>query len=65
MKPESRNQKAEMDVAAAERRLISALERIAAALEIVVDRKKRTLRTVDIERGKVYKTHLGKSLRKR
>jgi hypothetical protein len=45
------------------RRLTRALERIASALETVVDRKKRTLRMVDVERGKVYKTHLGKSLR--
>jgi hypothetical protein len=46
-------------------RLIRAIERIALALETVVDRKKRTLRMVDVERGNVYKTHLGKSLRRK
>lgn len=45
-------------------RIASALERIAAALETVIDKKKKTLRMVDVERGKVYKTHLGGKLRK-
>lgn len=39
-------------------------ERIATALETVVDPKKKTLRMVDVERGKVYKTHLGGKLRR-
>lgn len=43
-------------------RLLRALERIANALDVVVDRKKRTLRMVDVDRSKVYKTHLGKKL---
>lgn len=42
-----------------------AIERLARDLETVIDHKKRTLRMVDVERGKVYKTHLGKSLRKK
>jgi hypothetical protein len=45
-------------------RLVRALERIATSLELVVDRKKRTLRMVDVDRGKVYKTHLGGKLKK-
>jgi chemotaxis regulatin CheY-phosphate phosphatase CheZ len=45
-------------------RIADALERIATVLETTIDAKKRTLRMVDLERGKVYKTHLGKSLRK-
>jgi hypothetical protein len=40
-------------------RLVTALETLA----LCVDRKKKTVRTVDVERGKVYKTHLGKKLR--
>lgn len=44
--------------------LVKVLERIAKALEIVVDTKKKTLRMVDVERGKVYKSHLGRKLRK-
>ena len=43
-------------------RLVNALERIATSLEIIVDRKKKTLRMVDVERGQVYKTHLGRKL---
>lgn len=43
---------------------IKALERFAFALETIIDRKKRTLRMVDVDRGKVYKTHLGKRLEK-
>jgi hypothetical protein len=46
------------------KQLLHALRRIANALETVVDQKKRTIRMVDVERGKVYKTHLGKGLRK-
>jgi hypothetical protein len=45
-------------------RITKALERIANALDTIVDRKKKTLRMVDVERGKVYKTHLGKKLSK-
>lgn len=44
-------------------RMADALERIALAFETIIDGKKRTLRMVDVERGKVYKTHLGNSLR--
>ena len=44
-------------------RIAGALERIAAALEAVVDREKRTVRMVDVDRANVYKTHLGKNLR--
>lgn len=43
---------------------VRALERIANSLEIIVDKKKKTLRMVDVERGKVYKTHLGGKLSK-
>lgn len=46
------------------KQLLHQLRRIANCLETVVDQKKRTLRMVDVERGKVYKTHLGKGLRK-
>lgn len=46
------------------KQLLHQLFRIANALETVVDQKKRTLRMVDVDRGKVYKTHLGKSLSK-
>jgi hypothetical protein len=46
-------------------RLLRALERIAESLNTVVDRKKKTLRMVDVDRSKVYKTHLGRKLRKR
>jgi hypothetical protein len=45
-------------------RVARALERIAASLEVVVDGEKRTLRMVDVDRANVYKTHLGKNLRK-
>lgn len=41
-----------------------ALNRIATALETIIDKKKKTLRMVDVDRGKVYKTHLGKKLSK-
>lgn len=40
------------------------LFRIANALETVIDQKKRHVRMVDVERSKVYKTHLGGKLRK-
>jgi hypothetical protein len=40
------------------------LERIANCLESIVDKEKGTLRMVDVERGNVYKTHLGKNLTK-
>lgn len=43
---------------------IRALERIATVLEMALDKKKQALRTVDVDRGKVYKTHLGKKLSK-
>lgn len=43
-------------------RLLKAFESIAQSLKTVVDRKKRFIRMVDIDRGKVYKTHLGKKL---
>lgn len=43
-------------------KLVKALERIASAIEKVIDKKKRTVRMVDVDRGKVYKTHLGKKL---
>lgn len=46
-------------------RQVKALERIADALEIVIDKKKKTLRMVDVDRSKVYKTHLGGKLRKK
>lgn len=46
------------------KQLLHSLTRIANALETVVDQKKRTLRMVDVDRGKVYKTHLGKKLSK-
>lgn len=46
-------------------RLLRAVERIASALEKVIDPKKRTLRMVDVDRGKVYKTHLGNKLSKK
>lgn len=45
-------------------RKVKAIERIASALELIVDKKKRTLRMVDVERGNVYKAHLGGKLRK-
>lgn len=41
-------------------RLIKALEKLAS----VVDSKKKTLRMVDVDRGKIYKTHLGGKLNK-
>lgn len=43
--------------------LIKVLHRIADSLDTIIDKKKKTLRMVDVERGKVYKTHLGKKLR--
>jgi hypothetical protein len=45
------------------RRTVKALERIADSLDVIIDRRKKTLRMVDVERGNVYKTHLGKNLR--
>jgi len=33
------------------------------SLSLCVDVKKKCFRMVDVERGKVYKTHLGKKLR--
>lgn len=44
--------------------LLHQLYRIANVLETVCGQKKRTIRTIDIDRGKVYKTHLGGKLRK-
>lgn len=44
-------------------RFVKAVESIAHSLETIVDKKKRTLRMVDVDRSKVYKTHLGKKLR--
>jgi hypothetical protein len=44
-------------------RMVEATERIANSLEAIVDKKKRVARTIDVERSKVYKTHLGKKLR--
>lgn len=41
------------------------LSRIAIALEKVVDNKKKAIKTIDIGRAKVYKTHLGNKLRKK
>lgn len=46
-------------------RLIKALEKIAGCLEVVTDRKNRTLRMNDVDRAKVYKTHLDYNLRSR
>ena len=46
--------------------LLERLTRIAQALEIIseaVDMEKRTLRMEDVERAKVYATHLGKELK--
>jgi hypothetical protein len=43
--------------------LIKVLHRIADSLDTIIDKKKRTLRMVDVDRGKVYKTHLGKNMR--
>lgn len=45
------------------RQIHNTLRRIAVALELIVDKKKRTLRMVDVDRGKVYKTHLGRKLK--
>ncbi len=42
---------------------LDALSRIANALETIVDKEKRTLRMVDVDRAKVYGTHLGGKLR--
>lgn len=41
-----------------------ALQDISQTLDFIVDTKKKTLRMVDVDRGKVYKTHLGKKLSK-
>lgn len=38
------------------------LERIANVLDMVLDHDKNALRMFDVERGNVYKTHLGKKL---
>ena len=43
------------------RRLLSALESIAKSLEAIVAGK-AVIKTVDVERGKVYATHLGQRL---
>lgn len=40
----------------------TAQERIANALESVLDKEKGCLRMVDVDRANVYKTHLGKKL---
>jgi hypothetical protein len=45
--------------------LIKVLHQIRDLLATIIDKKKRTLRMVDVERGKVYKTHLGGKLRKK
>lgn len=45
-------------------RIANAVEKIAKLLGVAIDPRKRTVRTVDVERGKVYKTHLGKKLSK-
>jgi hypothetical protein len=39
------------------------LQRIAIALESVIDKEKGAVRTIDIGRAEVYKTHLGEKLR--
>lgn len=44
-------------------RAVLALERIADVLEDAYNVKKKAFQMVDIDRSKVYKTHLGKSLR--
>lgn len=44
-------------------RIANALERIASALETVLDKDKSCIRMVDVDRANVYKTHLGEKLR--
>jgi len=44
-------------------RIADALESIVGLLKVVVDPAKRTLRLEDVERAKVYSTHLGEKLR--
>jgi hypothetical protein len=44
-------------------RIAHSLESIADSLRVVVDYDKRVLRMEDVERGKVYSSHLGKKLR--
>lgn len=40
------------------------LGRMAFYLSLIIDNKKKTLRMVDVDRSKVYKTHLGGKLKK-
>jgi hypothetical protein len=44
--------------------LIKVLHQIRDLLATIIDKKKRTLRMVDVDRSKVYKTHLGRKLSK-
>lgn len=44
--------------------LIRVLHQIRDLLATIIDKKKKTLRMVDVDRGKVYGKHLGKKLRK-
>jgi hypothetical protein len=51
------------DIAVALSRIADALEGIVKRLGIVVDEEKHCIRMVDVDRAKVYSTHLGEKLR--